>query len=71
MTDDNEPEPMLIVQMGGRLMGGINVMGGDLILTDRRLVFLPLIGRSSLRLSSQAAKFSEHLHDWDVSPQSY
>jgi hypothetical protein len=67
MTDENEP--VLTTQMSGRLMGGLNVMGGNLVLTERRLVFVPLIGRSGLRLSNQAAKASQHLHDWDLSPQ--
>jgi hypothetical protein len=69
MSAENDPEPVVAQQVAGRLMGGMNVMGGALMLTDRRLVFVPLISKAGLKLSNKAAKASKKLHDWDVSPQ--
>ncbi|WP_284746470.1 hypothetical protein [Amycolatopsis sp. RTGN1] len=36
----------MTTQYGGRMLGAVPMMGGTLMLTDRQLVFLPLIGRS-------------------------
>jgi hypothetical protein len=69
LSTENDAEPVLTQQVAGRLMGGIGVMGGTLMLTDRRLVFVPLISKAGLKLSNKAAKASQKLHDWDFSPQ--
>ncbi|GLY44012.1 hypothetical protein Amsp01_100350 [Amycolatopsis sp. NBRC 101858] len=62
-------ETVVTTQYGGRMLGAVPTMGGTLMLTDRRLVFLPLIGRSGLQLSNRAAKHSAKLHDWNFHPQ--
>jgi hypothetical protein len=68
LSAENDAEPVVAQQVAGRLMGGINAMGGVLMLTDRRLVFVPLISKAGLKLSNKAAKASQKLHDWDFSP---
>jgi hypothetical protein len=67
LSAENHAEPVVAQQAAGRLMGGMNAMGGALMLTDRRLVFMPLISKAGLKLSNKAAKASRKLHDWDSS----
>ncbi|VVJ20237.1 Uncharacterised protein [Amycolatopsis camponoti] len=62
-------ETVVASQYGGRMLGVVPMMGGTLILTGQRLVFVPLIGRSGLQLSNRAAKHSANLHDWNFHPQ--
>src|SRR5215207_970303 len=62
MAADEHTEPVLAQAMAARLMGGISVMGGTLVLTATRVVFLPLIGREGLDLSNKAAKLGQRLH---------
>ena len=73
MTTDENIEPVLAQAVAGRLLGGVPVMGGTLALTATRLVFLPLVSRAGLGLSSRAAKLGERVHrqlDQDyISPQ--
>jgi hypothetical protein len=56
-------------QVAGRLAGGMNLMGGTLMLTRSRIAFVPVIRRAALKRSSQAAGLSQHLHGWDIHPQ--
>jgi hypothetical protein len=69
VSEEHESEPVLLQQFAGRLAGGLNLMGGTLMLTRSRIVFVPLIQRGSLKRSSKAAGLSQHLHDWQCHPQ--
>jgi hypothetical protein len=69
MTENLDGEPVLEREVAGRLAGGVNLMGGTIVLTSRRLVFLPVIGRPALQLSNWAATQSKNLHDWSLHPQ--
>lgn len=69
MSEEVESEPVLLQQFAGRLAGGLNLMGGKLMLTRSRIVFIPLIQRGALKRSSKAAGLSQHLHDWQGHPQ--
>ena len=62
-------EPILAEAVAGRLVWGLNGMGGRLLLTPVRLHFVPFIRRADLKTSSTAAKWSAQLHDWPVHPQ--
>jgi len=68
MEANSDGERILAMEIAGRLGKGINLMGGQLILTNRRLIFVPLISESGLKLGSGAAKIGQNLHDWDFSP---
>jgi hypothetical protein len=65
----DETETVVTHQFAGRLVRGLNLMGGRLVLTDRRLFFVPLISREGLAVSSRAAGRAKRLHDWDIHPQ--
>ena len=69
MSEEVESEPVLLQQFAGRLAGGVNLMGGKLMLTRSRIVFVPVIQRAALKRSSQAAGLSQHLHGWHIHPQ--
>ena len=62
MSAQEDSEPVLAQAVGGRLMGGIPLMGGTLVLTATRLVFLPLVSRAGLDVSNKAAKANKMLH---------
>jgi hypothetical protein len=69
MSESFDGEPVLMREAASRLAVGLNLMGGMMVLTSRRLVFVPLISRSALQSSSRAAKYSKQLHDWSLHPQ--
>jgi hypothetical protein len=69
VSEEVESEPVLLQQFAGRLAGGANLMGGTLMLTRSRIVFVPVIQRAALKRSSQAAGLSQHLHGWHIHPQ--
>jgi hypothetical protein len=69
VNEEVESEPVLLQQPAGRLAGGVNLMGGTLMLTRSCIVFIPVIQRAALKRSSQVAGLSQHLHGWHIYPQ--
>jgi len=69
VSEEAESEPVLLQQVAGRLAGGMALMGGTLMLTRSRIIFVPVIQRAAVKRSSQAAKLSQDLHDWQGHPQ--
>jgi hypothetical protein len=69
VSEEADAEPILTQHVAGRLARGVNLMGGTMVLTSRRVVFVPLISRSALKASSRAAGLSQHLHHWHAHPQ--
>ncbi len=53
------------------LTKGVALMGGTLVLQRDKLLFVPLISRDSLTLSSRVAGLSKKLHHWSAHPQTF
>jgi hypothetical protein len=66
---DGSDASVIRKDFAGLLIKGVNLMGGTLVLTEEELLFVPLIGRDSLSLSSRAASLSKRMHDWSIHPQ--
>ena len=70
MSDPDSP-PIVRKDVAGLLVKGVPLIGGTLVLTHSELLFVPLISRDSLTLSSRAAGLSKKLHDWSAHPQTF
>src|SRR5664279_4786691 len=63
--------PLIRKDFAGLLVKGVGMMGGTLVLTWDELLFVLLISRDSLTLSSRVAGLSKKLHDWSAHPQTF